>query len=411
VNGHDAPAGTLISSSQFRRGSRKKGGKAVRVVIAPDSFKGSLTAWDAAVAMEEGVKRLWPQAETVLVPMADGGEGTTEALVRATNGTLKTVTVTGPLGEAVTASFGILGDGKTGVLEMAAAAGLYLVPDEQRDPRVTTTYGVGELIRAALDAGCQRLVIGIGGSATNDGGVGMAQALGGHFLAADGREIGWGGGSLVHLKRIDLKDLDPRLGQVEIKVACDVDNPLCGPRGAAAIYGPQKGATPEMVAELDTNLAHLAQVILNDLGMDVLDIPGAGAAGGLGAGLIAYFGATLMPGVDMVIEAVGLRERMCGASLVLTGEGKIDAQTAFGKTPAGVARVAKEAGVPVLAIAGGIGDDAAGVYNCGIDALYPLTPYPLSLNEAMRRGRELLSMATERALRLIDVGKGMRQHQ
>lgn len=380
----------------------------MRVVIAPDSFKGSLSAWEAAEAMAAGVRRLWPQAETVLVPMADGGEGTTEALVRATGGRLQEKTVTGPLGEPVRAGFGILGDGETGVIEMAAAAGLYLVPEERRDPRVTTTYGVGELIRAALDAGCRRLVVGIGGSATNDGGVGMAQALGARFTDAAGREIGRGGGSLGELAHIDLTGLDPRLKAVAVRVACDVDNPLCGPRGAAAVYGPQKGATPEMVATLDANLSHLAKVIAQDLGRSVADIPGAGAAGGLGAGLIAFLDASLMPGVEMVIQAVNLPARVAGADLVLTGEGKIDAQTAFGKTPAGVARVAKAAGLPVIAVAGGIGDDVEPVYSCGIDALYPLTPYPLALGEAMQRGGELLALATERALRLVAVGKKLR---
>jgi glycerate kinase len=358
--------------------------------------------------MAAGVRRLWPQAETVLVPMADGGEGTTEALVRATGGRLQEKTVTGPLGEPVRAGFGILGDGETGVIEMAAAAGLYLVPEERRDPRVTTTYGVGELIRAALDAGCRRLVVGIGGSATNDGGVGMAQALGARFTDAAGREIGRGGGSLGELAHIDLTGLDPRLKAVAVRVACDVDNPLCGPRGAAAVYGPQKGATPEMVATLDANLSHLAKVIAQDLGRSVADIPGAGAAGGLGAGLIAFLDASLMAGVEMVIQAVNLPARVAGADLVLTGEGKIDAQTAFGKTPAGVARVAKAAGLPVIAVAGGIGDDVEPVYSCGIDALYPLTPYPLALGEAMRRGGELLALATERALRLVAVGRKLR---
>lgn len=380
----------------------------MRIVVAPDSFKGSLSAWEAAEAMAEGIRRVWPEAETVLIPMADGGEGTTEALVRATGGTMHETIVTGPLGEPVKAAFGILGDGETGVIEMAGAAGLYLVPEDRRDPRITTTFGVGELILAALDAGCRRLVVGIGGSATNDGGVGMAQALGARFTNAAGREIGWGGGSLKDLEHIDLSGLDPRLTGVEIRVACDVDNPLCGPRGAAAVYGPQKGATPEMVAELDANLAHLAEVIKKDLGLSVAEIPGAGAAGGLGAGLIAFLGASLMPGVEMVIQAVNLGERVRGADLVLTGEGKIDAQTAFGKTPAGVARVAKAAGLPVIAVAGGIGDDVEPVYSCGIDALFPLTPYPLSLNEAMRRGRELLALAAERALRLVAVGMAMR---
>lgn len=377
----------------------------MHIIIAPDSFKGSLTAIQAAKAMATGVRHLWPQAKIELIPMADGGEGTAEALVMATGGTLQPITITGPLGEPVQASFGILGDGKTAVIEMAAAAGLYLVPEEKRNPLVTTTYGVGELILAALAAGCQHLIIGIGGSATNDGGVGMAQALGGKFLDANGKDIGWGGGALENLAHIDLTVLDPRLQEVTVTVACDVNNPLCGPQGAAAIYGPQKGATPALVTKLDENLAHLAQIIKQDLGKDIISFPGAGAAGGLGAGLMAFLDATLMPGIEIVMKAVGLQERLQKAHLVLTGEGKIDAQTAFGKTLSGIAQAAKAHSLPVIAIAGGIGDDVKPVYSCGIDAVFPLTPYPISLPDAMRRSEELLVLATERALRLVGVGQ------
>lgn len=377
----------------------------MRIVIAPDSFKGSLTAVQAAEAMAAGVKRIFPQAELELVPMADGGEGTTAALVMATNGSLRHVTVTGPLGEPVQASYGVLGDGETAVIEMAAAAGLYLVPEDMRNPLLTTTYGVGELIAAALASGCRHLIIGIGGSATNDGGVGMAQALGARFLDVSGKDIGWGGGNLKDLAHLDLAPIKSRLRGVKITVACDVNNPLCGPHGAAAIYGPQKGATPDMVARLDANLAHLAEVIRHHLGRDIKEVPGAGAAGGLGAGLMAFLGATLKPGIDIVIQAVGLAERLHRTNLVLTGEGKIDAQTAFGKTLAGIAQAAQANNIPVIAIAGGIGDDVEPVYACGIQAVYPLTPYPLSLPEAMRRSQELLVLATERALRLVTVGQ------
>ena len=346
----------------------------MKIVIAPDSFKGSMTAFAVAEAMGRGVRRVFPDAELDLVPMADGGEGTVEALVSATGGQTVPVKVTGPLGEQVAAFYGLLGDGETAVIEMAAASGLPLVPPERRNPLLTTTFGTGELIRAALDGGARRLIIGIGGSATVDGGVGMAQALGGRFLDQAGRELPFGGGALVHLERIDLSGLDPRLATCEITVACDVDNPMTGPRGAAAVFGPQKGADPAMVGLLDRALQRLAEVIRRDLGQDVEHLPGAGAAGGMGGGLIAFLAAKLRPGVEIVIQEVRLRERLAGAALCLTGEGSTDFQTAHGKTPMGVAQAAKAHGVPVLCLSGGLGHGHEAVHEVGIDAVQCIVP-------------------------------------
>src|SRR5438552_19089085 len=306
----------------------------MRIIIAPQSLKGSLTAAEAGQAIAAGVEAVYPEAEIDIVPVADGGEGTVQALVDATGGMMVEQTVTGPLGEPVVAFFGLLGDGHTAAIEMAACAGLPLVPPERRDPRITTTYGVGELIRAALDAGCRHFIIGIGGSATNDGGAGMAQALGAALLTADGKEIARGGAGLAPLSHISTSTMDPRLQECTLEVACDVTNPLCGPTGASAVYGPQKGATPEMVEELNKALAHYAQIIEQDLGMSIREIPGAGAAGGLGAGLLAFLHAKLRPGAQIVFEAVGLEEHIRKANLVISAEGQIDAQTAYGKSVA-----------------------------------------------------------------------------
>lgn len=381
----------------------------MKIVIAPDSFKGSLTALEACEAIKEGVLRACPDAEVVSVPMADGGEGTVQSLVDATGGELIRLKVTGPLGEPVDAFYGILGDGETAVIEMAAASGLPLVPEGKRDPRITTTYGTGELIRAALDRGARKFILGIGGSATNDGGSGVAEALGVRLLDEAGKPIGRGGAELARLASIDMSTMDPRVKEIEMVVACDVDNPLCGPRGAAAVYGPQKGATPEMVKELDAALANFAEVVRRDLGKDVKDVPGAGAAGGLGAGLVAFFGANLRRGVDIVIEATGLSEKVAGADLVITGEGKVDFQTAFGKTPQGVAKTAKKHGVPVVAIAGGIGDGAEVVYQHGIDSVVSIVRRPMSLKEAMENARTLMADTAEAVVRLFMAGRGTRQ--
>ena len=373
----------------------------MRVVVAPDSYKGSVSAVGVAAALERGVLRVFPQAEVRKIPIADGGEGTVEALVTATGGQMKQERVRGPLGEVVAAFWGILGDGKTAVIEMAAASGLPLVPPDRRDPRITTTYGTGELIRTALDAGLRRIIIGIGGSATNDGGTGMAQALGAKFLAADGAELPPGGGALAQLKTIDLSGLDSRLTKTEITVACDVDNPLCGQRGAAAVFGPQKGATPAMVAELDAALGHFAGCARAATGRNVADLAGAGAAGGLGAGLLFFTPAKLRPGVEIVLEAVKFAEVVKDAAFVITGEGRTDFQTAYGKAPVGVAKVAKQFDVPVFCISGGLGDGADDVLAQGIDAVMSICSRPLSLDECMRDGATLIEEAAARLCRIL----------
>jgi len=380
----------------------------MKIVIAPDSFKESLSALEVAEAVERGFRMVFPEAEYVKVPMADGGEGTVQSLVDATGGRIVEVEVTGPLGEPVLAFFGLLGDGKTAVIEMAAASGLHLVPRDRRNPLVTTTRGTGELIRAALDAGANHLIIGLGGSATNDGGAGMVQALGGRLLDRDGRDIGLGGGALADLQAIDLSELDPRLKSVRIDVACDVDNPLTGAKGASAIFGPQKGATPDMVAILDRNLAHYADMIRRELGKQVGDIPGAGAAGGLGAGLLAFLPAELKRGVDIVIETVQLAERVKGADLVITGEGRIDGQTVFGKTPIGVAKTAKRFGVPVIGIAGSLGDDSMAVLDHGIDALFTIVPGVVPLEQALEQAERYVTQTARHiasVYRLGQIGK------
>ncbi|MEW4567520.1 glycerate kinase [Tautonia sp. JC769] len=375
------------------------------IVIAPDKFKGSLTAVEASRAIARGAIRACPSAALDEIPMADGGEGTVEALVTATRGTFRTAPVTGPLGQAIEARFGLSGDGRTAFIEMAAASGLVLVPEAERDPTRSTTRGTGELIRAALDLRVDRVVLGIGGSATNDGGSGMARAIGFRLLDADGRELPPGGGPLGRLDRIDASDRDPRLDRVELAVACDVTNPLCGPEGASAVYGPQKGADAAMVRQLDRNLARLAEVIARDLGRSVADLPGAGAAGGLGAGLVAFAGGTLQRGVDLIAQTVGLADRLKGADLCLTAEGSLDAQTAHGKTIAGVARSAAEFGCPVLAIAGGIQPGAEVLLNQGVSAYFSLCDRPMSLAEALEQAPSLLERSAEQAVRAFLAGR------
>ena len=328
-----------------------------KIVIAPQEFKGSLSAIEIARAIEVGVLRAIPHAETVLAPVADGGDGTLQSLVDSSGGRIESAAVTGPLGEVLVAEWGALGDGETAVIEMARSSGLALLDLDDRDPRMATTKGVGELIAAALDTGHTRFIIGIGGSATNDGGAGMMQALGASLLDSAGRELEPGGaapGEARPYRRIERRP--PRIRSASVVVACDVNNPLCGSTGASAVFGPQKGATPEMVAELDAALSHFADIIERDLGADVRDRPGAGAAGGLGAGLMAILDAELKAGVDIVLDAVGLEERLDGADLVITGEGQIDASTVFNKAPVGVARLARQRGIPVFGLAGSLGE-------------------------------------------------------
>jgi len=381
----------------------------MRIIVAPDSFKGSVSALGVAEAMERGIHAVFPEAEVLKVPIADGGEGTVEALVAATGGRLMHSTVRGPLGEPVRAHWGISGDGTTAFLEMASASGLPLVPKDRRDPRITSTFGTGELMKAALDAGLRKLVIGIGGSATNDGGTGMARALGIRFLDTEGLDLPEGGAALAGLARVDLSGLDPRLAEASVLVACDVDNPLCGPRGASAVYGPQKGATPEMVRELDAALGVFAEVAKAATGRDIALLPGAGAAGGLGAGLLFFTPASLRPGVSIVLETTGFEALTQRADLVITGEGRTDFQTAMGKAPVGVAAVAKRHVVPVVCISGGLGDGADEVLGHGIDALATTVPQPMSLEDCMGQGAALVEAAAARVCRLVKVGMALRK--
>lgn len=377
----------------------------MKIVLAPNAFKGSMSAMQAAVAMEQGVRAAFPAAEILKVPIADGGDGLAEVLIDALGGEAHDVTVSGPLGEPVRATLCHVPSEDLAAVEMATASGLALLAAEQRDPTLTHTTGTGELIRAVLDLGVRRLVVGIGGSATNDGGVGMAAALGVRFLDDGGNPVPPNGGALHRIRRIDISRLDPRLGGLRCEVICDVDNPLVGPRGAAAVYGPQKGATQAQIAALDAGLDHLAERIAEHLGLAVRDLPGAGAAGGLGAGLHAFLGAELRRGVDLVLDLVGLDDKLEDADLVITAEGQIDYQTAFGKAPAGVAERAKARGIPCIAIAGGIGEGVGELHPIGIDAVFSLCPGPLSLQQAMAEGPALLAAATEQVVRCFFLGR------
>jgi glycerate kinase len=376
----------------------------MRIVVAPDSFKGSLSAMDVANAMEQGIHSVFPAAQVSKVPIADGGEGTVEALVAVTGGHMIYQKVIGPLGDTVDAGWGLLGDGETAVIEMAAASGLTLIPIKDRDPRLTTTYGTGQLIKAALDHDIQKIIIGIGGSATNDGGAGMAQALGVRFLDAKGQELLYGGAALAKLVTIDTAQIDPRLAKPALLVASDVDNPLCGEYGASAVYGPQKGALPEDVVELDKALRHYAEIANKVTGKNVENIPGAGAAGGLGAGLMLFTHAQLRPGIEIVLEACDFSSIVKQASLVITGEGNTDFQTAHGKAPVGIAKIAKHYNVPVVCLSGGLGRGCDDVLQQGIDALMSTVPCPMALEECMAQAAELLQSATARVCRLIQVG-------
>lgn len=376
----------------------------MRIVVAPDSYKGSLSAVGVANAMERGILAVFPEAQVHKIPIADGGEGTVEALVTATNGKILQQTVRGPLGAPVTAHWGILGDGQTAVIEMAAASGLPLIPKHERDPRLTSTHGTGELIKAALNHGLRKFIIGIGGSATNDGGVGMAQALGAKFLDSDGQELPPGGGALEKLAHIDLSGFDPRIAEATIQVACDVDNPLCGPRGASAVYGPQKGATPDMVAQLDKSLLHFAGIAATATGKDIAGQPGAGAAGGLGAGLLFFTNAALMPGVTIVLSATGFAENVKNAAFVLTGEGATDFQTAFGKAPVGVAKIAKQHHVATLCLSGSLGKGCEDVLQQGIDGLMSIIPRPMELDECITSAEMLIEQATARLCHILRAG-------
>jgi glycerate kinase len=376
----------------------------MRFVVAPDSYKGSVSALEAAIAMEIGIKRVFPSARVVKIPLADGGEGTVQTLVETTHGVLHKKRVAGPMGKTVEAIWGVLGDGKTAVIEMASASGLPLLPSAERNPLEATTVGTGQLIQEVLEAGLKRLILGIGGSATNDGGMGAVRALGARFVDAAGKDLPEGGGSLGTLASIELAGLAPGLRELEILVACDVDNPLCGERGASAVFGPQKGATPEMVALLDAALAHYADIAEQATGRKVKNAAGAGAAGGLGAGLLFFTNARMRPGVEIVLEATHFADLAAEADVIITGEGNTDFQTAFGKAPVGAAAVAKRFEKPVVCVSGGLGTGYRDVYARGIDVAMPCPAGPMSLRQCMELGAEPISDAVERVCRLLQIG-------
>ncbi len=371
----------------------------MKIVVAPNAFKGTLTAPQAAAAIARGVREVFPDAEIFEVPVADGGDGTMEALVAANRGEYRNAKVEGPLGDAVEARFGLIDSGRTAVVELAASSGLTLIPPERRDPRRASTFGFGQLLQAAMDAHPAHVIAGIGGSATNDGGAGMAQALGYRLLDAGGRELERGGAAPARLERIDTYSVDRRWRGVSVKVACDVTNPLTGPEGASAVYGPQKGADPEAVCELDAALARLALVIERDLGKKVAEIPGAGAAGGTGAGLVAFLDAELVPGAPLVVEAAGFDARLKGADLVITGEGRVDEQTAYGKAPGEVARRAHAAGVPVLLLAGSKGEGWEALNALGVDSVVTLTQQGEDPRQALNAPDRMLTRAAVVACR------------
>ena len=372
-----------------------------KVVVAPQGFKESLTGMEIAEAMSIGVKRVWPEAETVLIPVADGGDGTLQALVDSSGGEVRTAIVQDAIGRDIEAAWGALGNGTTAVIEVANAVGLARLTTDERDVRNASTFGVGQLFTEALDAGFTDFIIGVGGSATNDAGAGMIQAMGGKLTDKNGSEIGRGGIALSELANIDVSGLDPRMAGVNVLVACDVNNPLTGNHGASAIFGPQKGATPEDVKELDAALGHFAEIIAKDLHTDVAEIPGAGASGGLGAGLMGFFDARLRLGADIVLEALNIEDHLKDAELVIVGEGQFDRSTVFNKSPVAVAQRAKRYGTPVIGIAGSLGAGFSEVHEHGIDAVFSLVSRPMSLKAAMEDTKRLVAIATEEACRAI----------
>jgi glycerate kinase len=372
----------------------------MKIVIAPDSFKGGLTALKVAEAIQKGIKNVDENIETIIVPMADGGEGTVQSLIDASGGKIIELTVHDPLFRKIKSFYGIMGNGETAVIEMSAASGLPLLKPSERNPLKTTSYGIGELIKDALKRGCKKFIIGLGGSATNDGGCGMAQALGVKFFDGDGNELGMGGGELSKIKSIDFSELDNRIMKAEFLAACDVDNPLCGEKGASEVYGRQKGASDDDVITLDRGLNHFAQIVKQQLNLDIKDVPGAGAAGGLGAGVMIFLQAKLQRGVEIVVKITHLAEKMAGADLVITGEGRIDFQTAFGKTPYGVAQIAKERNIPLIGFAGSLGEGYKTLYDNGFDGIFSIIDKPMSLQDAIDNASLLLENAAENIIGL-----------
>ncbi len=376
----------------------------MKIVVAPDSFKESMSAKEVCDSIEKGLLSVSKDWEIVKVPMADGGEGTLEALVDATNGKIFNEKTLNPLGEEITSKFGILGGKDIAVIEMASTSGLELISPEKRNPYITTTYGTGQLMLKALEQNVEEIILGIGGSATNDGGAGMLQALGAKLLDENRDEIGFGGYELSKLDRIDFSSLDRRLKNIKILVACDVTNPLTGKNGSSYIFGKQKGATPEMIEILDGNLLHYSKIIKRDLGFDVNNVSGAGAAGGLGAGLLTL-GAVLKKGIDIVIEANELDKKVQGADLVITGEGSIDGQTRFGKTPYGVVTIAKKYNIPTIILAGNVGKDIDILYDYGFDTIFSIMQGVDSLENALKKGKENIERTAKNIGHFIKIFK------
>jgi|TARA_B100001971_G_scaffold211055_1_gene237879 glycerate kinase len=380
----------------------------VKIVIAPQAFKGSLSALNVANAVQKGVRRIFPDAQILMCPVADGGDGTLETLVESSGGKIMETNVADPTGKPIVAQWGAMGDGNTAVIEMARTSGLALLTLEERDPLNATTYGLGEIIVSALNKGFRKFIVGIGGSATNDAGAGMAQALGIKLMDREGRNLVFGGAALQNLSVIDTSSIDQRVLESNFQIACDVNNPLTGPEGASAVYGPQKGATEENVRQLDSALGVFAEVAKRDLGKDISNLEGAGAAGGLGAGMIAFVEGHLRAGVDIVLDTVNLAEKLESADLVITGEGSIDFQTVYNKAPIGVARMAKARGIPTIGISGMLGKNYQIVHNHGIDAALSIANGPISLEESLQNAPSLISEAVEESLRLISVGMKLR---
>ena len=376
----------------------------MKIVVAPQAFKGSLSATEVGNSMIKGIENVIANSTNLLVPIADGGDGTLETLVESSQGKINLIKVTGPLGEQQNSAWGALGRNKTAIIEMARSSGLALVPINKLNPLISTTYGLGEVILDALDQGYRDFIIGIGGSATNDAGAGMAQALGAKLLDSNGNELPFGGESLSKLNSINIDGIDTRIKESNFAIACDVNNPLTGPEGASAIYGPQKGATPEMVNTLDQALTNFAEIVEKDLGIKINDVEGSGAAGGLGGGLIAFLNGKLRKGVDIVLDFVDINKALTNTNLVITGEGQLDFQTIYNKAPIGVARRAKHLGIPVIAISGSLGENFSVVHEHGIDAASSIVSKPMTLEEASKNAPELISTATEQALRYMKIG-------
>ena len=376
----------------------------MKIVIAPQAFKGSISAMNAAKAIEHGVKSVLPNCETILIPIADGGDGTLETLIDVMGGDIVTENATGPLGSKLKADWGALSNQKTAIVEMARTSGLALLNPNDLDPYKATTYGLGEMISKSMDKGYREFIVGIGGSATNDAGAGLAQALGVRLLNASGKEIGRGGFNLKHLDSIDMSRLDPRIAESKFNVACDVDNPMCGPEGASAVYGPQKGASKEMISVLDNALQHFCHIVHRDLNKEIKHMPGAGAAGGLGGGMFAFLNASLKKGIDIVLETLDFDEKIGDADLVITGEGQMDFQTVFSKAPIGAAKASKSKNIPVVSLSGSLGKDYELVHDHGIDAVFSIPSKPMTLQESSDNAHELISKASEEIMRTILVG-------